>query len=157
MQLWSIFITVQHSIVEKLFNQSLRMDVQVVSRLLLLQIILQQAKSANLHTCKCTSRINAPKLKYWVKEECFFIFFCRKARGECLLEQLGEDVGERSFPGLEGLQCWLQVAVLMPSRQLVSKKHPSTVKNETYFSALDENYVGERPASAEVNVQRERH
>ena len=66
-------------------------------------------------------------------------------------------MGERLFPGLEGLQCGLQVAVLMPSRQLVSKKHPSTVKNESYFSALHENYVGERPTSAEVNVQRERH
>ena len=66
-------------------------------------------------------------------------------------------MGERLFPGLEGLQFGLQVAVLMPSRQLVSKKHPSTVKNESYFSALHENYVGERPTSAEVNVQRERH
>lgn len=66
-------------------------------------------------------------------------------------------MGGRLFPGLEGLQCGLQVAVLMPSRQLVSKTHPSTVKSESYFSALHENYVGERPTSAEVDVQRERH
>ena len=40
---------------------------------------------------------------------------------------------------------------------LVSKTHPSAVKNKTHFSALHENHVGERPASAEANVQRVRH
>lgn len=131
------------------------MDIQVISSLLLLQITLQQAKFANLHTCKCTSRINAPKLKYWVKEQRFL--FCRKAREECLLEQLGEDGGESSLPGLAGLPCWLQAAVLTPLPLLVSKKHPSAVKNKTHFSALHENHVGERPASAEADVQRVRH
>lgn len=66
-------------------------------------------------------------------------------------------MSESSFPGLAGLQCWLQAAVLTPLPLLVSKKHPSSVKNKTHVSALHENHVGERPASAEVNAQRERH
>lgn len=44
-----------------------------------------------------------------------------------------------------------------PLPLLVSKTHPSAVKNKTHFSALHENHVGERPASAEANVQRVRH
>ena len=71
------------------------MDIQVVSSLLLLPIIIQSIKFASLHICKCMSRRNSPKVEMLGQRQ--FFFFFRETRGE-----YREDLNYM-FPGLDGL------------------------------------------------------
>lgn len=58
------------------------MDIQVVSSLLLLQIILQSKKFANLHICKYVSKVEMLGQRAMP----FSFPFFRKAREESLLK-----------------------------------------------------------------------
>lgn len=59
------------------------MDIQVVSSLFLLQIIIQSITLASLHTCKRLSRINSLKVQMLGQRQHFYLFtFFREARRE---------------------------------------------------------------------------